>query len=33
MDKLTELLIKSCLALTAVLIVFTLTKIVKYHFG
>ena len=33
MDKLINLLIKSGIALTVVLIVFTLTKIVKLHFG
>jgi hypothetical protein len=33
MDKLTDLIIKSGIALTVVLIVFTLTKIVKFHFG
>ena len=32
MNKLNEMLIKSGIALTAVLIVFTLTKIVKFHF-
>lgn len=31
MDKLNEMLIKSGIALTVVLIVFTLTKIVKFH--
>lgn len=32
-SKLTDMLIKSGIALAAVLIVFTLTKIVKFHFG
>lgn len=32
MDKLTEFLIKSCLALTVVLLVFTLIKTVKLYF-
>ena len=32
-SKLTDMLIKSGIALTAALIVFTLTKIVKFHFG
>ena len=33
MDKLIDLIIKSSIALTAILIVFTLTKIIKFHFG
>lgn len=33
MCRLNEMLIKSGIALTAILIVFTLTKIVKFHFG